>query len=98
MIVTEGVRFSDYGLYLLKEKPVLLYNYLDLRRLCWEERLRLAPGKCTMGYRSSPGRVTPGDCSPEVPTDRDMRNCRVRLFATRLRYVAGERMCGCGSR
>jgi hypothetical protein len=47
MIVTEGVRFSGYRLYLLKGKPVLLCNYLNLRRLCWEERLRLAPGKCT---------------------------------------------------
>ena len=42
MILTEGVRFSGYRLYLLKGEPVLLYNYLDLRRLCWEERLRLA--------------------------------------------------------
>jgi hypothetical protein len=49
------------------------------------------------GTGSSPGRVTPGDCSPEVPTDPDMRNCRIRLFSTRLRYLAGERMCGCGS-
>ena len=36
MIVTEGGRFSGYGLYLLKGKPVFLYNYLDLERFRWE--------------------------------------------------------------
>jgi hypothetical protein len=54
-------------------------------------------GATTWGSGSSPGRVTPGDCSPEVPTDPDMRNCRIRLFSTRLRYVAGRGCVACGS-
>jgi CRP-like cAMP-binding protein len=44
------------------------------------------------------GRVVSGDCSPETPTEPDVRNYRIRLFGSRLRYamIAG-RMCGCGS-
>src|SRR5215469_230534 len=58
---------------------------------------RIPGGDPLWGSGSIRGRVTPGDCSPEVPTDPDMRNCRIRLFSTRFRYVAGERMRGCGS-
>src|SRR6267142_3466738 len=36
MIVTRGGRFSGYGLYLLKGKPVFVYNMLDLKRYRWE--------------------------------------------------------------
>jgi arylsulfatase len=36
MIVTEGGRFGGYGLYLLKGKPVFLYNLLGLERFRWE--------------------------------------------------------------
>ena len=36
MIVTEGGRFGGYGLYLLKGKPVFIYNFLDLERFRWE--------------------------------------------------------------
>jgi arylsulfatase len=32
MIVTEGGRFGGYGLFLLKGKPVFVYNLLDLKR------------------------------------------------------------------
>jgi arylsulfatase len=35
MIVTMGGRFGGYGLYLLKGKPVFLYNFLDLERFRW---------------------------------------------------------------
>ena len=45
MIVTEGGRFGGYGLYLLKGKPVFLYNFLDLERFRWEGKDALAPGK-----------------------------------------------------
>ena len=38
------------------------------------------------------GRVASGDCSPEAPTDPDMRIFRIRLLGPRLRYVAGEWM------
>ena len=44
------------------------------------------------------GRVVSGDCSPETPTDPDMRVFRIRLFGSRLRYVtAARRMRGCGN-
>jgi hypothetical protein len=45
IIVTEGGRFGGYGLYLLKGKPVFLYNFLDLERFRWEGPQALAPGK-----------------------------------------------------
>jgi arylsulfatase len=36
MIVTDGGRFGGYGLYLLRGKPVFVYNLLDLERIRWE--------------------------------------------------------------
>ena len=45
MIVTDGGRFGGYGLYLLKGKPVFLWNLLDLRRVRWEGKEALSPGK-----------------------------------------------------
>jgi arylsulfatase A-like enzyme len=36
MIVTQGGRFGGYGLYLLKGKPVFVYNFLDMERFRWE--------------------------------------------------------------
>ncbi|MGO9019605.1 MAG: arylsulfatase [Syntrophobacteraceae bacterium] len=45
MLVTEGGRFGGYGLYLLKDKPVFTYNFLDLARIRWEGASSLAPGK-----------------------------------------------------
>jgi arylsulfatase A-like enzyme len=36
MITTMGGRFGGYGLYLLKGKPVFVYNILDLKRYRWE--------------------------------------------------------------
>ena len=36
MIATMGGRFGGYGLYLLKGKPVFVYNFLDLERTRWE--------------------------------------------------------------
>jgi arylsulfatase len=45
MLVTTGGRFGGYGLYLLKGKPVFLYNFLDLERFRWEGEQMLAPGK-----------------------------------------------------
>src|SRR4029077_5382741 len=36
MIDTMGGRFGGYGLYLLKGKPVFVYNMLDLQRYRWE--------------------------------------------------------------
>jgi len=45
MIVTSGGRFAGYGFYLLKGKPVFLWNLLDLKRDKWEGPEALAPGK-----------------------------------------------------
>ena len=50
MIVTEGGRFGGYGMYLLKGKPVFLWNLLDLKRIRWEGTETLAPGKHTIEY------------------------------------------------
>jgi arylsulfatase A-like enzyme len=50
MIVTEGGRFGGYGLYLLKGKPVFLYNFLDLERFRWEGQDALTPGKHTIVF------------------------------------------------
>ena len=50
MIVTEGGRFGGYGMYLLKGKPVFLWNLLDLKRIRWEGTEALAPGKHTIEY------------------------------------------------
>ena len=43
MIVTLGGRFGGYGLYLLKGKPVFIYNFLDLERFRWEGQRRSRP-------------------------------------------------------
>ncbi len=45
MILTSGGRFAGYGLYLLKGRPVFLWNLLDLKRVKWEGSEPLAPGK-----------------------------------------------------
>jgi arylsulfatase len=45
MILTSGGRFVGYGFYLLKGKPVFLWNMLDLQRIKWEGPDALAPGK-----------------------------------------------------
>jgi arylsulfatase len=45
MINTLGGRFGGYGLYLLKGKPVFVYNFLDLERFRWEGATALGPGK-----------------------------------------------------
>ena len=45
MIVTSGGRFAGYGFYLLKGKPVFLWNILDLERLKWEGPDALTPGR-----------------------------------------------------
>jgi arylsulfatase A-like enzyme len=58
MIVTLGGRFGGYGLYLLKGKPVFVYNLLDLKRYRWEGGVgeadwlgsALQPGKHTIVF------------------------------------------------
>ena len=50
MIVTSGGRFAGYGFYLLKGKPVFLWNLIDLKRVKWEGPDALAPGKHTLVF------------------------------------------------
>ena len=58
MISTMGGRFGGYGLYLLKGKPVFVYNLLDLKRYRWEGGVGaddwlgkgLEPGKHTIVF------------------------------------------------
>jgi arylsulfatase A-like enzyme len=45
MILTSGGRFAGYGFYLLKGKPVFLWNLIDLKRVKWEGPEALSPGK-----------------------------------------------------
>ena len=58
MIATMGGRFGGYGLYLLKGKPVFVYNLLNLKRTRWESGVgaedwlgaSLKPGKHTIVF------------------------------------------------
>jgi arylsulfatase len=50
MIVTQGGRFGGYGFYLLKGKPVFLYNFVDLQRTRWEGPDALSPGRHTLEF------------------------------------------------
>jgi arylsulfatase len=50
MIVTSGGRFAGYGFYLLKGKPVFLWNLVDLERHKWEGHEALSPGKHTLEF------------------------------------------------
>jgi arylsulfatase len=49
MIVTSGGRFAGYGFYLLKGKPVWLWNLVDLERMKWEGP-ELSPGRHTIEF------------------------------------------------
>ena len=50
MILTSGGRFAGYGFYLLKGKPVFLWNLIDLKRIKWEGPEALSPGKHTVEF------------------------------------------------
>ncbi|PTX95123.1 arylsulfatase [Spartobacteria bacterium LR76] len=50
MIVTSGGRFGGYGFYLLKGKPVFLWNLVDLKRIKWEGPDALTPGRHVLEY------------------------------------------------
>ena len=50
MILTSGGRFAGYGFYLLKGKPVFLWNLIDLKRIKWEGPEALTPGKHTVEF------------------------------------------------
>jgi arylsulfatase len=50
MLLTSGGRFGGYGFYLLKGKPVFLWNLVDIRRIRWEGKDALTPGKHTVEF------------------------------------------------
>jgi arylsulfatase len=50
MIVTEGGRFGGWGLYLLKGKPVYLYNLMFVKRFRWAGSDALSPGRHTIVF------------------------------------------------
>jgi arylsulfatase len=50
MILTSGGRFAGYGFYLLKGKPVFLWNLIDLKRVKWEGAQALTPGQHTIEF------------------------------------------------
>jgi arylsulfatase A-like enzyme len=50
MILTSGGRFGGYGFYLLKGKPVFLWNLVDLKRIKWEGADALTPGRHTVEF------------------------------------------------
>ena len=50
MLVTAGGRFGGWGFYLLKGKPVFVYDLLDLARPRVEGSAALSPGKHTVEF------------------------------------------------
>ena len=45
MLNTSGGRFAGYGFYIVKGKPVFVWNLLDVERIRWESPEALSPGK-----------------------------------------------------
>ena len=50
MLLTSGGRFGGYGFYLLRGKPVFLWNLVDLKRVRWEGPDALRPGRHTVEF------------------------------------------------
>ena len=50
MLITQGGRFAGYGFYLLKSKPVFLWNLIDLERVRWAGADALTPGKHVLEF------------------------------------------------
>ncbi|HTP51929.1 MAG TPA: arylsulfatase [Anaeromyxobacteraceae bacterium] len=49
MLITTGGRFGGYGFYVWKNKPVFLWNLVDLKRVRWEGP-ELTPGKHVLEF------------------------------------------------
>ncbi|WP_216901111.1 arylsulfatase [Synechococcus sp. CCY 9618] len=50
MLLTSGGRFGGYGFYLKNNRPVWLWNLVDLERLKWEGTEPLSPGKHRLAF------------------------------------------------
>ena len=60
MILTSGGRFAGYGFYLLKGKPVWLWNLVDLQRIKWEGADALTPGRHIVEFEFKYDGLGPG--------------------------------------
>jgi arylsulfatase len=49
MLITQGGRFGGYGFYILRNKPVFLWNLVDLKRVRWEGP-DLQPGRHVLEF------------------------------------------------
>jgi arylsulfatase A-like enzyme len=50
MLITQGGRFGGYGFYVLKSKPVFVWNLVGLKVVKWDGPAALAPGKHTVEF------------------------------------------------
>lgn len=50
MLATQGGRFAGWGFYVLKGKPVYVWNLLGLKRVRWEGQEPLSPGRHTLEF------------------------------------------------
>jgi arylsulfatase len=50
MLVTDGGRFSGYGFYLLKGRPVFTWNLLQLEHVKWQGKEALTPGAHSLEF------------------------------------------------
>lgn len=50
MLVTQGGRFGGYGFYMMKGKPVFVWNLVDLKRVRWEGADTIPAGKHTLEF------------------------------------------------
>ncbi len=50
MIITQGGRFTGYGLFLREGKPTFVWNLFGLQKVAWEAPDALAPGKHTLVF------------------------------------------------
>ncbi len=60
MIITQGGRFGGYGFYVLKGKPVFLWNLVDMKRIRWDGPDALTPGKHTLEFDFTYDGMGPG--------------------------------------
>jgi arylsulfatase A-like enzyme len=49
MLITQGGRFGGYGFYVVKNKPVFLWNLVGLKKVRWEGP-ELSPGQHTLEF------------------------------------------------
>ena len=59
MLITQGGRFGGYGFYVLKNKPVFLWNLVDLKRVRWEGPA-LTPGRHVLEFDFTYDGMGPG--------------------------------------